>query len=104
MRVGGTMEFTSPDAPLDMRRIEAIAGSARDYLTGVDWSTMANQWVGPRPVSADGLPLIGATRHANLFVAGGHGMWGMTQGPVTGRLLAELIATGRRHGVLEPFD
>jgi D-amino-acid dehydrogenase len=104
MRVGGTMEFTSPDAPLDMRRIEAIAGSARDYLTGVDWSTMANLWVGPRPVSADGLPLIGATRHANLFVAGGHGMWGMTLGPVTGRLLAELIATGRRHGVLEPFD
>jgi D-amino-acid dehydrogenase len=104
MRVGGTMEFTSVDAPLDMRRIDAIVRSARDYLTGVDWSTMANLWVGPRPVSADGLPLIGATRHENLFIAGGHGMWGMTLGPATGRLLAELIATGTRPAVLEPFD
>jgi len=104
MRVGGTMEFAAADAPLDMRRIDAIVRSARDYLTGVDWSTMANLWVGPRPVSADGLPLIGATRHANLFIAGGHGMWGMTLGPVTGRLLAELVATGNRPAVLEPFD
>lgn len=104
MRVGGTMEFTSADAPLDMRRINAIVRSAQDYLTGVDWATMANLWVGPRPVSADGLPLIGATRHANLFIAGGHGMWGMTLGPATGRLLAELIATGIRPAVLEPFN
>jgi D-amino-acid dehydrogenase len=104
MRVGGTMEFTSADAPLDMRRIDAIVRSARDYLPGVDWATMGNLWVGPRPVSADGLPLIGATRHANLFIAGGHGMWGMTLGPATGRLLTELIATGTRPAVLEPFD
>jgi D-amino-acid dehydrogenase len=104
MRVGGTMEFASADAPLDTRRIDAIVRSARDYLTGADWATMANLWVGPRPVSADGLPLIGATRHANLFVAGGHGMWGMTLGPVTGRLLAGLIATGTRPAVLEPFN
>jgi D-amino-acid dehydrogenase len=104
MRLGGTMEFTSADAPLDRRRIDAIVRSAQGYLTGVDWATMANLWVGPRPVSADGLPLIGATRHANLFVAGGHGMWGMTLGPVTGRLLAELIATGTRPAVLEPFN
>jgi D-amino-acid dehydrogenase len=104
MRVGGTMEFTSADAPLDRRRVNAIVRSARDYLTGVDWSAMANLWVGPRPVSADGLPLIGASRHANLFIAGGHGMWGMTLGPVTGRLLAELIATGIRRAVLKPFD
>jgi D-amino-acid dehydrogenase len=67
-----------------MRRIDAIVRAAQDYLTDVDWATMANLWVGPRPVSADRLPLIGATRHANLFVAGGHGMWGMTLGPVTG--------------------
>jgi D-amino-acid dehydrogenase len=31
-------------------------------------------------------------------------MWGMTLGPVTGRLLAELIATGTRPAVLEPFN
>jgi D-amino-acid dehydrogenase len=39
-----------------------------------------------------------------VFVAGGHGMWGMTLGPATGRLLAELIATGRLPEALAPFD
>jgi hypothetical protein len=77
---------------------------ARDYLDGADWRTLSGSWVGPRPVTADGLPLIGATRRPGLFVAGGHGMWGMTLGPATGRLLADLIATGRRPAALESFD
>jgi glycine/D-amino acid oxidase-like deaminating enzyme len=50
--------------------------------------------VGPRPVTADGLPVVGPTRVPGVYVAGGHGMWGITLGPVTGRLLALSIATG----------
>jgi D-amino-acid dehydrogenase len=103
LRLGGTMEFRPPDAPLDKRRIQAIVRSVRDYLSGVDWSTMADSWVGARPVTADGLPLIGATRQPGLFVAGGHGMWGVTLGPATGRLLSELIATGRQPEALSYF-
>ena len=78
MRVAGTMEFRSADAPLDRRRIDAIVRSARNYLEGVDWTSISDVWVGPRPVTADGLPLIGATRQPGVYVAGGHGMWGMT--------------------------
>ena len=104
MRVAGTMEFRSPDAPLDRRRIDAIARSARDYLEGVSWGSITNAWVGPRPVTADGLPLIGATRRAGVYVAGGHGMWGMTLGPATGRMLAEFIAQGERPKALRHFD
>jgi len=36
-------------------------------------------------------------------VAGGHGMWGITHGPVTGRLLARAIATGVIPAELRPF-
>jgi D-amino-acid dehydrogenase len=50
------------------------------------------------------LPLIGATRSPKMFVAGGHGMWGLAHGPVTGKLLAEQIVTGVAPGVLAPFD
>ena len=39
-----------------------------------------------------------------MLVAGGHGMWGMTLGPATGRLLAQTIATGRPAPELTPFD
>ncbi len=103
-RVAGTMEFRPPDDPLDRRRIGAIVRSVRDYLPGADWSALIGPWVGPRPVTVDGLPIIGATRDDGLFVAGGHGMWGMTLGPATGRLLARHIATGRPEPALAPFD
>ena len=104
MRVAGTMEFRSADAPLDRRRIDAIAASAKGYLKGVDWGSISDVWVGPRPVTADGLPLIGATRQAGVYVAGGHGMWGMTLGPATGLLLAEFIAKGECPAALRHFD
>jgi D-amino-acid dehydrogenase len=104
MRLAGTMEFRSADAPLDPRRIAAIVRPTRDYLQGVDWASISDQWVGARPVTADGLPLIGATRRPGLYAAGGHGMWGMTLGPATGRLLAEFIASGERPAELRAFD
>jgi D-amino-acid dehydrogenase len=60
--------------------------------------------VGSRPCTTDGLPLIGATGSPGIFVAGGHGMWGIALGPVTGRLLAERIVTGATPAELLPFD
>jgi D-amino-acid dehydrogenase len=60
--------------------------------------------VGPRPVTADGLPLIGASANPRVFVAGGHGMWGIALGPATGRLLAEQIVTGARPRALRAFS
>jgi D-amino-acid dehydrogenase len=104
MRLAGTMEFRSADAPLDRRRVDAIIRSAKDYLEGVDWASIRDVWVGPRPVTADGLPLIGAANQPGVYVAGGHGMWGMTLGPATGRLLAEFIAKGERPAALRHFD
>ena len=104
LRVAGTMEFRGADAALDPARIDAIIASARPLLTGVRWDERSDAWVGPRPVSADGRPLIGATADPGVFVAGGHGMWGLTHGPVTGRLLAERITTGKQPEALREFD
>ena len=104
MRVAGTMEFRKPDDPLDERRIAAIVRSARKFIPGVDWTTSSGAWVGSRPVTPDGLPVIGKTNIADTFAAGGHGMWGMTLGPATGRLLAQFIATGNCPQALIPFD
>ncbi|GEL17396.1 NAD(P)/FAD-dependent oxidoreductase [Pseudonocardia asaccharolytica] len=104
LRVAGMMEFRSPGAPLDPRRIRAIADAARPLLRGADLDDRTDEWVGARPCTPDGLPLIGATRSPRVFVAGGHGMWGITLGPVTGQLLAEVITTGHRPAELAPFD
>lgn len=104
LRVAGMMEFRRPDAPLDPRRIKAIVESTRPLLRGADLDHRQDEWVGSRPVTADGLPLVGATSSERVFVAGGHGMWGITLGPVTGQLLAEQITTGRVPAALTPFD
>ncbi len=104
LRVGGMMEFQSPDAPLNPRRIEAMVDAARPLLTGLDLDDRADEWVGSRPCTTDGLPLIGRTRSARVFVGGGHGMWGIALGPVTGRLLAEQVVTGATPAALSPFD
>jgi len=104
VRVAGTMEFRGPDAPLDFGRVDAIVARARPLLRGVDWASLADPWVGGRPVTPDGLPLIGRSADPAVHVAGGHGMWGMTLGPVTGRLLAEAIVSGETPAALRPFD
>lgn len=103
LRVAGTMEFRSPDAPLDAARVGAIIESTAPLLDGVRWNERTDVWVGPRPVTPDGRPLIGEVAR-DVYVAGGHGMWGLAHGPVTGRLLAEYITTGKQPEDLREFD
>ncbi|MUM29925.1 FAD-binding oxidoreductase, partial [Mycolicibacterium sp. CBMA 295] len=103
LRVAGTMEFRSPDDPLQPPRVDAIVASAAPLLDGVDWDHRSDVWVGPRPVTPDGRPLIGEVAQG-LYVAGGHGMWGLAHGPVTGRLLAEYITTEKQPEALREFD
>jgi len=93
-RVTGLMDIESPDAPIAKARIESIIQSAAPLLHGYDWAGRTNEWVGSRPLTTDGRPLIGASNTEGVYVAGGHGMWGVTLGPLTGELLAQQILTG----------
>jgi D-amino-acid dehydrogenase len=104
LRIAGTMEFRGPDEPLQTGRIDAILASVRPLFTNMDLENLEDLWVGPRPVTPDGLPLVGATRSPGVYVAGGHGMWGIVLGPATGKLLAEQIVTGRVPDEIRPFD
>ncbi|MGH3554664.1 MAG: NAD(P)/FAD-dependent oxidoreductase [Mycobacterium sp.] len=104
LRVTSMMELRRPDAPASAARVDAICNSARPFLDGVRWAQRDEIWVGPRPLTPDGRPLVGQVSGHGVFVAGGHGMWGMKQGPVTGRLLAEQIVTGKQPAALREFD
>jgi D-amino-acid dehydrogenase len=104
VRLGGTVEFAGDSPTFDSRRVEAILRSMRAFLD-LDWDSRRQAWAGSRPMSADGLPLIGRTRrYANVVIAGGHGMYGLTLAPSTARAVAELIVDGRPSTDLAAFD
>ncbi|WP_051792641.1 NAD(P)/FAD-dependent oxidoreductase [Amycolatopsis jejuensis] len=103
-RLAGTMEIAHHDAPFRQARLDAVLRSVRPLLDGACWDEVHDPWVGPRPLTADGLPVVGATAIPGIHVAGGHGMWGLTLGPVTGRLLAEQVMTGEPVPELAPLD
>ena len=104
LRIGGTMEFAGTEDPLNADRVAAIKRSGQPLLTGVDWDDQQDVWVGGRPVTVDGLPLTGETKVPRVYVNGGHGMWGITLGPLSGRLLAEQMVTGKVPAELAPFS
>ncbi len=55
LRIGGTMEFDGTLDRFNPRRIEAIVRALRPYVRGVDLSARTDEWVGPRPMTPDGL-------------------------------------------------
>ncbi|WP_349902710.1 NAD(P)/FAD-dependent oxidoreductase [Parafrigoribacterium humi] len=103
-RIAGTMEFRRPDEPFQRRRVDAILSTVRPLFTGMDLDDRKDEWVGSRPVTPDGLPVVGASAAPGIYMAGGHGMWGIVLGPATGKLLAHQIVTGEVPAELAPFD
>jgi D-amino-acid dehydrogenase len=104
LRVTSMMELRRPDAPASAGVADAMVDATSRFLDGIRLAERDEIWVGPRPLSPDGRPLVGPVVDNRIFVAGGHGMWGMKQGPATGRLLAEQIATGKQPPGLRDFD
>jgi len=105
IRVLGTMEFSGINRRLDPRRVEALERAARRYLPGALEGKARADWVGMRPVTPDGLPVIGALPTcSNAFVATGHQMLGVTLAPSTGAAIAQLVLGGRAEVDLTPFS
>jgi D-amino-acid dehydrogenase len=97
MRYGGTMEIAPVNNTIRMNRVEAIVSSVSRYFPGIrlDVPERKDIWYGFRPCSPDGLPYIGLAKGTeNLLVAGGHSMMGLSLGPATGKIIADM-ATGR---------
>jgi D-amino-acid dehydrogenase len=104
-RVAGTMELSGINSSLDPRRLSALARNAEREIPGVLDGEKREDWVGMRPLTPDGLPLIGRlpTRD-NVYVATGHQMLGVTLAASTGDALAQLVLGGSSETDLRPFD
>jgi len=92
LRMTSQVELAGVDAPPDYRRIRSLLPEARRMLPAVQ-ATEASVWMGCRPSLPDSLPVIGcSTRSPNVLYAFGHQHLGMTLGPVTGKLISDLVA------------
>jgi D-amino-acid dehydrogenase len=79
----------SPPTPIQLQRALPRAHKLFPLADALD----AEPWMGARPCLPDMLPVIGkAPRHAGLWFNFGHQHHGLTLGPASGRLLAEMIA------------
>ena len=105
VRIAGVFELgTAGD--LDHARLRAMVARVDPYFER--WRPSEDEplleWAGLRPMTADGLPLVGPTPGlANVFVATGHGMLGVTLAPATAALLAPLVLEGQLAPELAPF-
>lgn len=86
VRIAGVFELGQRDETLDRKRLSRMLTSVEPYFT--TWrprtETPVLEWVGLRPMTSDGLPLIGrAPALSNVFIAAGHGMLGVTLAPAT---------------------
>ena len=95
LRFGGTMEIAGLSQEINPVRVQGIIRSALKYypdFTQRDFEGV-QPWCGLRPCSPDGLPYVGRTaRYTNLAIATGHAMMGLSLGPITGKLMAEILS------------
>lgn len=95
LRIAGTMEISGRTSGIDQRRVNAIVGAGGRYLKGIDWAARTDVWGGNRPVTSDGLPVLGRPDGIEgCVVATGHGMYGVTLAPTTGRIVADVVKAG----------
>lgn len=92
LRLAGVVEFGGLDAPASKAPLELLRKNARMAFPGLTWSE-ETEWMGHRPATVDSIPVIGEVPGlSGVFTGFGHQHIGLTGGPKTGRILAQLIS------------
>ena len=102
LRVAGTAEFAGLRPGISPERtqymIDLVRQTFPSFAETIDPEEI-DPWGGHRPLSADGIPMIGETQVDGVYVNTGHGGLGFTQAPGSSKALADLVA-----GVSPQFD
>ncbi len=104
LRFAGTLEFAGMDLRMNETRAEAAVRSGREILHPLREPRNLERWCGLRPCTPDGIPIVDRLPgHPHVLLASGHAMLGYTLGPVTGKLVSEMIAGTPPSLPLEPL-
>ena len=103
LRVVGTVEFGGLDNPLSKSRIKNLINNAK-YMFG-ELPDHEDEWLGFRPTLPDFLPVMGpSSKHKNVFYCFGHHHLGWTLGPISGKIVAGMIAEENTNLNLTPYS
>lgn len=93
--LGSTMEHVGFDASTTDAGLAQVRAAAAELLPDVADAPATSAWAGLRPMTPDGLPILGADPEcAGLVYATGHGRNGILLGPITGEIVRDLIVRG----------
>ena len=92
LRLAGIVEFGGLEAPPSQAPIDLLKKSVQAAIPGISWKR-EEHWMGHRPAPADSIPVIGAVPGVSgAWLGFGHHHIGLTGGPRTGRILAQMIS------------
>ena len=96
LRASGQVELASVDAPPNWKRATVLLNHARRTYPGLPSDIpeeRISRWMGHRPSTPDGLPVIGpASASRDIIYAFGHGHVGLASGPATASAVADILA------------
>jgi D-amino-acid dehydrogenase len=106
LRAAGQVELAAAGAPPDWRRADILLGHLRRTYPGLRGigPEHVTRWMGHRPSTPDGLPVIGrSARSADIVYAFGHGHVGLAAAPATARAVADLVSERPSSIALAPY-
>jgi len=96
---GASLPEGTDSVEIDPTSIQKLVNASREISPLLAQGTIEAQQLCYRPVTKHGSPLVGPLKvglaNSKAFVAAGHGPWGITLGPGTGKVMAELILEGQ---------
>jgi len=99
IRASASVELAPRNHSFPPRRYRALKKMASGAVPMLVSSDITDTWSGMRPVTPDGLPIIGrSSKYENLLIAGGHGRLGVTLAPATGRMVKQMLSSERIEG------
>lgn len=103
-RLGSTMEFAGYDTSISRQRLGLLKQGASNYLREPYCEPVEEEWFGWRPMTYDSLPIIDRSPAlANVWIAAGHNMLGLSMAPASGKLVAELLSGEEPHIDPRPY-
>ena len=104
LRVAGMADLAGRECRIDVERVSQLVNEVKMAFPRASDFRELHPWCGMRPATPRGTPILGRTRHANLWLNVGHGALGFTLALATGRVVADLVAGRAPKVALDGFS